>query len=43
VERTLEHGELLVVLLRDGDKLIGFLGGGGEGLFADDYGGLAVY
>lgn len=35
--RTLEHGELLVVLLCDGDELIGFLGGGGEGLLADDY------
>jgi hypothetical protein len=33
---TLEHGELLVVLLCNGDEIIGFLGGGGEGLFADD-------
>lgn len=33
---TLEHGELLVVLLCDSDELVGFLGGGGEGLLADD-------
>ena len=43
LKRTLEDGELLVVLLRDGDELIGFLGGGGEGLFADDCHSLVWY
>lgn len=35
--RTLVHGEQLVLLVGNGDELIGFLEGGGEWLLADDY------
>lgn len=35
-ERTLVHGQELVLLLGQSNQLVGFLSGGGEGLLADD-------
>lgn len=37
VRRTLKHGQVLVLLVRNGDKFFGFLESGGERLLADNY------
>lgn len=38
--RTLVHSQQLVLFLGKGNKLIGFLSGGGEGFLANNYSGF---